>query len=362
MGKSLYKDTLSFLIKSSTIEPVGDHRHRLNVLAGMIWSCMQTKSSSLEGLSQPRKEDDRQSESLVKQAKRWISTSWTDWDSFFAPYATRMLSSLSQKGELVLVVDGSTTGSGCKALMLSVIWKGYAIPLAWLVKKGGKGHFPESMHLELVNCVKGILPTGCRVVLLGDGEFDGTQLRAACKGFGWEFVLRTACDRQVDCGGEMARFDSLCPMPGSETVFLEGACEGDNAVFWHGEGFESPIYLLTNMELGEMACEYYRRRFKIETMFKQFKSAGFQIQKCRVECPIRVKNLLIVVAFAFIFTFCIGILLKQADAATLARFTRKDRIKDMRPITLGQKCISRAKKIAKRLFADFLENWTTIFT
>jgi len=36
MGKSLYKDMLSMLMKSSYIEPSGNHLRRLNVLVGMI--------------------------------------------------------------------------------------------------------------------------------------------------------------------------------------------------------------------------------------------------------------------------------------------------------------------------------------
>jgi len=65
MGKSLYKDMLSMFKKASTIEPSGNHLRRLQVLAGMICSCMRTKSSSLEGLSQKKSATAKQSESHV---------------------------------------------------------------------------------------------------------------------------------------------------------------------------------------------------------------------------------------------------------------------------------------------------------
>jgi len=204
MGKSLYKDMLSMLTKASAIEPIGNHLRRLNVLAGMICSCMKTKSSSLEGLSDKKSETAKQSESHVKKTKRWLSGKWTDWETFFAPFATKMLLGFSKKGEFILVIDGSQTAGDCVTLMLSVIWRGYAIPLAWLTKKGEKGHFPEEMHLDLVAVVKKTIPPSCRAVFLGDGEFDGLKLRRACKNFKWEFVLRTSVDRKVDCGGEIA--------------------------------------------------------------------------------------------------------------------------------------------------------------
>jgi hypothetical protein len=37
--------------------------------------------------------------------------------------------------------------------MVSVIYKKRALPLMWVVRKGKKGHFQESMHIELIQAV-----------------------------------------------------------------------------------------------------------------------------------------------------------------------------------------------------------------
>jgi len=89
------------------------------------------------------------------------------------------------------------------------------------------------------------------------------------------------------------------------------------------------------MDLGEMACGYYRKRFKIKTLFKQLKFAGFRLHQSKIESQTRVKNLVIVIDFAFIFTFCICVLLKNEPQATINKFARNDRIDSMRPITLA---------------------------
>ncbi len=201
MSKSLYKSTLEFLNSHSEQVIEGNHKRRLQTLAGMISSGMQSKSSTLDALSSPDIVSSTQWESRIKQAKRWISSKWTDWECFFAPYIKILLKKIALKGELVLVIDGSETAGDCVTLMLSVIWRKYAIPLAWLTKKGEKGHFPEDWHVELTTLAATIIPSDCRVVLLGDGEFDGQKLRAKCKDLKWEFVLRTSIDRKVDCGG-----------------------------------------------------------------------------------------------------------------------------------------------------------------
>jgi hypothetical protein len=43
------------------------------------------------------------------------------------------------------------------------------------VRQGPKGHFPEALHIALVELVGGLIPEGVQVVFLGDGEFDGNQ-------------------------------------------------------------------------------------------------------------------------------------------------------------------------------------------
>ena len=47
-------------------------------------------------------------------------------------------------------MDGSGVGRGCTALMIHVVSKGRALPVAWLVRPGKKGHFPAAWHSALV--------------------------------------------------------------------------------------------------------------------------------------------------------------------------------------------------------------------
>jgi len=70
-----------------------------------------------------------------------------------------------------LVMDGSPVGRGCRTLMLSVVYKKRALPLAWLVAKGSKGHFSEDNHITLIEQVKEIIPDA-HVMFLGNGEFE----------------------------------------------------------------------------------------------------------------------------------------------------------------------------------------------
>jgi hypothetical protein len=118
---------------------------------------------------------------------------------------------------LVLVLDGSVVGCGCVALLLHVIDKGRALPLAGRVRQGSKGPFPEERHIALVELVRTCLPEGTPVVLLGDGEFDGTTLQKPLKEAGWCYACRTAQSTVATGEGETFRLDALgvCSKPGT---------------------------------------------------------------------------------------------------------------------------------------------------
>ena len=98
--------------------------------------------------------------------------------------------------------------------MVSVIYKKRALPIAWIVVQGNKGHFPEETHVSLVEQVHKIVPEGCDVIFLGDGEFDGTTLQATIAGYSWEYVCRTAKNAQICEDGDPFPFHEVDVQPG----------------------------------------------------------------------------------------------------------------------------------------------------
>lgn len=312
MRQSAHKDILKFL---QTVIPGGSQgqlSRRTCLMACLVQACIRNGHSRLESLSEATEAYRAQKKSsLLQQAKRWMGNKWTDWQTFYLPFAKNFLQGLAAKGELVFIIDGSQTGHANTTLMISVLCRGFAIPVAWIVKKGEKGHFPEEMHLDLLRMVAPICPKGCRLVLLGDGEFDGQNLRQWCCDQQWIFVVRTSSDRQIDFNGEVARFDSI--QTTRSICFIPDALPRANAVYWRGKGHSKPLFLLTNMDLGYEACHYCKLRFKIETLFKHLKSGGFYLHKTRLKFPLKVANLIIVVAFSFVFSFCMGAFIKEKE-------------------------------------------------
>ena len=267
----------------------------------------------------------------VKQLKTWLNCPSNSWYVRYLPCLEQILTNIAlSKGELVFVIDGTDIGQGCTALMISLVWQKRSIPICWAVRKCKKGHLPESMHLELVKVLQSVIQSnpiikGKKIVLLGDGEFDGGQLTAYCQECGWLFVVRTAHNILIIDQQESFNFNQLRDIAypkgdddGHFWAFLPHVLYTEkgfgylNALFWQDKAYKDPLYLLTNFDLAFDAYDYYKRRFAIETLFGDLKSRGFNVHKSKIGEPLMLVRLLIPVCLAFLITWNTA-LAKNAD-------------------------------------------------
>jgi hypothetical protein len=163
----------------------------LTTLAALISGIVASKHTQLPHIA-ATVPDGTQAESRVKRFARWVENDASTAEVYCLPYAAVLLAHLAWQ-RLVLVIDGSARGRGGVALMMPVVYKGRALPLAWLVREGKQGHFPENLHSALVEQVQEVIPLGASVVLLGEGECDGRALQPTREEAGWSYVCRTGC-------------------------------------------------------------------------------------------------------------------------------------------------------------------------
>src|SRR3972149_8395147 len=83
--------------------------------------------------------------SIEMRLRRWVKHSQIDADAIFMPFARQILEALSSS-PLVFVMDGSQAGRNCMVLMIGVLYKKRALPIAWVVYKGTKGHTTDARH------------------------------------------------------------------------------------------------------------------------------------------------------------------------------------------------------------------------
>ena len=290
-------------------EPSGNLARHLNTLAWMISGIVGSKRTNYPEIAK-KSPNGTKPTSRAKRFSRWVNNERVDFETYFAPYAVVLLLSLLD-GPLALAIDGSEVGHGCLALMVSVIFKGRALPLGWIVVQGKKGHFPEEAHVNLVEQVAELVPTEAEVIFLGDGEFDGITLQETVNNKGWQYVCRTAKNAVLTEEEEEFSFQDLGVRPGDiisiPTVDFTREQYGPvQVIAWWAKGNKKPLFLVTNMELAEEACFWYKKRFRIETFFSDQKSRGFHLHKSHLDQPERLATLMIAACLAYIWMVYLG--------------------------------------------------------
>src|SRR5437899_12216981 len=200
-----YRAIHNALKQAYPAQPQGNVARHLHTLAALISGIVGSKSTQLPTIA-TKVPDGIKPESRVKRFARWLDNANILEEAYFLPYADLLLSHLALQ-TLVLVMDGSVVGRGGNALMIHGVDKGRALPLAWRVRQGPKGHFPEDLHIALVELIRACLPEGTHVVLLGDGEFDGITLQKTLNEAGWFSACRTAQTTVATWHGEPFRLD-----------------------------------------------------------------------------------------------------------------------------------------------------------
>jgi hypothetical protein len=297
-------------------EMSGRMAQHVTTLAAFISGIVGSKSSQLPSIA-TKIADQAKPESRVKRLSRWLDNEQIKEEIYFLPYAEILLTCLALE-TLVLVMDGSGVGRGCCALMIHVIYKGRALPLAWVVRQCPKGHAPEALHIELVELVRELIPEGSTVVFLGDGEFDGTELQATLNEAGWFYACRTSKRTVATWEGLKFNLDLLGSSikPGmlielKEVQFTRNAYGPVMVLCCWAKDEAEPLYLVSNLSSAEEAIQYYKKRFRIETFFSDQKSRGFNIQKSHIEDPQRLSRLLIASCLAYIWIVYLGSLCKS---------------------------------------------------
>ena len=327
----------------------------LNTLALLICGIVDAQHVQFDKIAAHAPIRARKNESLITRFRRFVKHDDLTPEVLWLPFGRAVLAGLAH-APLTILLDGTTAGRGCVVLMASVVYRGRALPLLWSVVKGKKGHLPEQLHCALIRRLREVLPAHADVLLLGDGEFDGTQLQATIRASNWHYVCRTATsiliyahDRVFTVGDlPLARGEAVSIADVQMTakrygpVLLIGVWEAKHA---------EPLYLITSLSDAEVAVERYRLRFRIECMFANHKSRGFQIDKSHLAAPERLGRLLIATSLAYLWVHAVAVFAQEHD--WVAQFHRKDRC-DLGLFQIGLRAIGYALQQGRRVPIGFL--------
>ncbi len=306
------------------------HPGHLVTLAMMIAGIVVSRNAQLTSVS-AETATEAKDKSNEMRLRRWVKHAGIDAEATYLPFARQILEALSH-APLILVMDGSQVGRGCMVLMVCVLYQKRALPLVWIVYKGKKGHTTAERHIQALEKVLPIIPVHSEVVLLGDAEYDTSEMMSWVEQkTTWHYVLRTSPQIYVQEGSNRQPIAAYSLEKGhvfqrKQVGFTQSATVTLNLIGWWSHCYDGPLYLVTNLSSGFRACKQYQRRFQIETFFSNQKSRGFNIHKSHLSDPVRVGRLLLAACLAYLWIICQGLLvIAEKKTGLIDRTDRTDK-------------------------------------
>jgi hypothetical protein len=345
-----YRTIKRTLMQTLHARPDSHQEQHLNTLAVLICGIVGAQHVQFAQIADHAPFRGAKNESLIKRFRRWVTHKDVTPEAVWLPFARAVLAALAQV-PLTIVLDGTTAGRGCMVLMASVVYHGRAIPLLWTVVKGKKGHLSQDVHCALIRRLQTVIPTTAQVVVLGDGEFDGTQLQAALRTAGWEYVCRTGINITIYAHDRVFAVGAL-PLKRGEAIAIANVqmtAQRYGPVLLIGiweSNQDTPLYLVTSMADPDAAAERYRLRFRIEHLFANHKSRGFHIHKSHLHTPERLARLLLATSLAYLWVHEVAMFAQAQGWVT--QFHRTDRC-DLSWFQIGLRAMQYARRERKRI-------------
>ena len=178
---------------------------------------------------------------------------------------------------LALALDATTLGQRFVLLVISVVYRGCAIPILWKVVPAGLKHPWKPEWLALLKALRGQVPPTWTVIVLADRGLYAKWLFEGIQGLGWHPLLRVNAQGTFRPAGWVHRYPLTHWTPtvgrrwqGRGTAFAAKTTrlECTLLAYW-GEGHQAPWLILTDVPPEAAEACWYGLRAWIEQGFKK---------------------------------------------------------------------------------------------
>lgn len=295
----------------------------------------------------------------------------------FAPLLRWVLSwwGPHEEHRLALALDASSLGARFTVLALSVLYRGCAIPVAWVVVRAQEPGAWRPQWEGLLRQMRGSVPDDWLVVTLADRGLYAPWLYEAIVACGWHPFLRinsrpTSGLYRPCAGGGWRRLSGLLPAVGTHwagevVCFLEHSVQATLLARWE-PGYAEGWLVLTDLAPEVAEAAWYGLRGWIEDGFKDTKRGGWQWQYTRMSDPARVSRCWLVLAVATLWAVSVGSVAEDdaprthLDALPATHVARRVTTRRVAPRRGGQSTRQATQRPAPRHLSCFRRGLTTI--
>jgi len=235
-----------------------------------------------------------------------LATCWAPWLSW-------VIEGWPSK-QLALALDATALGEQFTVLVLSVLYRGCAVPVAWKVLKAKQKHSWQPEWITLLSHFRQRLAADWTVIVLTDRGLYAKWLFEAITALGWHPLMRIKNQGRIRfCGGyHWGHVPDLIQQVGQRwqgrvTLFKDPTAQLECTLlaYW-GDGHAEPWLVVTDLPPEAADVCWYGMRAWIEQGFKRIKRGGWQWQYTRMHDPARAERLWLAVAIATWWLLSVG--------------------------------------------------------
>jgi hypothetical protein len=215
---------------------------------------------------------------------------------------------------LVLAMDASTLGQRFTVLCISVVYRGCALPVAWVVVPACRKGAWRPHWEALFDHLQGSVPADWIVLVLADRGLYARWLFQHLVKRGWHPFLRLNLGGNVRPQGS-ATFRPLATLVphvgrawgGRVTCFSSPESQLDCTLLarWDA-GYAEPWLVVTDLAAAAAEAAWYGMRSWIEGGFKDIKRGGWQWHQTKMTDPARATRLWLAIAVATLWVVSVG--------------------------------------------------------
>jgi DDE family transposase len=286
------------------------HGHQSKTLSLFVVGAIRAESIVMSKVAEAlREESDAKTPSIERRLQRFLSNKRIHVEEVWKPFLETVMPYF-QNEPLRLVIDLTSYEEHAQIIYIGIIWHSRALPLVWKVMPGqekwdqGLWDAIEELFQRLVPYLK---KTDCTI--LGDSAFGCFPMVKLCQKYGWHYLFRICGQHTCEHWSAQGRLLPTCPVselvlePGKRffgpiRLWQEDQIETNLSGHWE-KGEEEALLVISDRKACPKRLTEYKERWKVEAMFEDMKSRGWNWEQSHVRRLDRVDRMLLVLFFLF---------------------------------------------------------------
>ena len=263
-------------------------------------------------------------------------------DNFWRCYIKTIFKILQEQGEIgdknnkiLINIDFTSDRNDFLILCASVTLGDSAVPLYFSMRnypKHKNQYNHKKMEIAFIRALRHILSDKYQYILVADRGFGNERFIQYCTDNGFDIMIRIEPNMSIEVINDKGKSNAATSdkqsnneatrdkQSNNEDGIMALVLKQDGVYNCHIKSWnrdfiiirhskeEKTWYLLTNMNIqkSKEAAKIYADRFKIEKLFQNLKSSGFDIEKSKIKKYDRFKRILFLSCFAHSITVLIG--------------------------------------------------------